>query len=78
MKVVLLGILLAFLLATSVYLGYFKLKNFFISEEVVVPNLVGMEEKEAKEKIEELGLQLVVKARVKIKILILEKSFPKK
>lgn len=67
LKVVLLGILLAFLLATSVYLGYFKLKNFFISEEVVVPNLVGMEEKEAKEKIEELGLQLVVKARVKNK-----------
>lgn len=64
-KIVFLGILLAFLLATSIFLGYFKLKNFFISEEVVVPNIIGMQEEQAKKEIEDLGLNFKVIARVK-------------
>ncbi len=65
-KVVLLGILLAFLLATSVFLGYFKLKDLFVSgEPVIVPNLVGRQEDEARKEIEDLGLEFKVIARVK-------------
>lgn len=64
-KVIFLGIFLAFLLATSVFLGYFKLKNFFVSEEVIVPKIIGMQEELAKKEIEDLGLDFKVIARVK-------------
>lgn len=60
-----LGVLLAFLLATGIYLGYFRIKNFLTSEEVVVPNVIGMQEDKAKELIESKGLKFVIKARVK-------------
>lgn len=64
-KGVILGILLAFLLAAIFYLGYFKIKNFFVSEEVTVPGVIGLQEEEARAKITGEGLEFVVKARVK-------------
>lgn len=64
-KVILFGILLAFILAGVLYAGYFHLKNFFASEEVLVPSVIGIKEEDAKEQIEEKGLKFVVKARVK-------------
>ena len=64
-KVIFLGILLAFLLAASVFLGYFKLKSFFISEEVTVPKITGMQEEQAKKEIEDLGLKFEVVGRKK-------------
>jgi serine/threonine-protein kinase len=65
-KMVFLGILLAFLLATSVFLGYFKLKNFFVAGDLItVPDLRGKQEEVAKKQIEDLGLEFKVIARVK-------------
>ncbi|WMM26750.1 Stk1 family PASTA domain-containing Ser/Thr kinase [Tissierella sp. MB52-C2] len=65
-KMVFLGILLAFLLATSVFLGYFKLKNFFVAGDLItVPDLRGKQEEVAKKEIEDLGLEFKVIARVK-------------
>lgn len=60
-KVVFLGILLAFLLAFSIFFGYYKLKDFLFTEEVVVPDIIGLDEAEARKKIEDLGLKFVVK-----------------
>ncbi|NLY85212.1 MAG: Stk1 family PASTA domain-containing Ser/Thr kinase [Tissierellia bacterium] len=60
-KVVFLGILLAFLLAFSIFFGYYKLKDFLLTEEVVVPDIIGLDEAEARKKIEDLGLKFVVK-----------------
>lgn len=60
-KVVLLGILLAFLLAFSIFFGYYKLKDFLTTEEVIVPNVIGLTETEARSEIEELGLKFIVK-----------------
>lgn len=64
-KIIFLGIFLAFLLATSIWLGANKLKNFFVSEEVVVPKIIGMQEEQARKEIEDLGLKFEVIARVK-------------
>lgn len=64
-KEVFLGIILAFLLVSSIYIGYFKLKDFFSSEEIIVPNVVGMQESEAEEKIKSLGLEFKVVNRIK-------------
>lgn len=63
--IVLLGILLAFLLVTSLFLGYSKLKDFMASDEIIVPSLIGMQEDEAKKKIEDLNLVFNVTDRVK-------------
>lgn len=63
--IVLLGILLAFLLVTSLFLGYSKLKDFIASDEIIVPSLIGMQEDEAKDKIEKLNLVFNVTDRVK-------------
>ncbi|SHE34410.1 serine/threonine protein kinase [Tissierella praeacuta DSM 18095] len=65
-KVIFLGIFLAFLLATSIWLGAYKLKSFFASGDLItVPNIVGMQEEEARKKIEDLGLKFEVESRVK-------------
>ncbi len=64
-RIIFLGIFLAFLLATSIWLGANKLKNFFVSEEVVVPKIIGMQEEQARKEIEDLGLKFEVTARVK-------------
>ncbi|MBU5426483.1 Stk1 family PASTA domain-containing Ser/Thr kinase [Tissierella pigra] len=65
-KMVFLGILLAFLLATSIFFGYFRLKNFFVAGDLItVPDLRGKQEEVAKKEVEDLGLQFKVVARVK-------------
>lgn len=63
--IVFLGVLLAFVLVTSLFLGYAKLKEFLAVDEIVVPNIVGMHEDEARAKIEELNLAFNVTDRVK-------------
>ena len=66
MRNIFLGIFLAFLLTTVAFYSSFKLKDFFAgSEEIVMINIVGMEENEAKEAVEKLGLRFEVRARVK-------------
>lgn len=65
-KMIFLGILLAFLLATSIFLGYFKFKSLFVAGDLItVPSLIGKEEDLAKKEVEDLGLQFKVIARVK-------------
>lgn len=63
--VVFLGILLAFLLATSMFYGYARLKNFLAVEEILVPDLKGKQEEVAKKEIEDLGLVFNVTDKVK-------------
>jgi serine/threonine-protein kinase len=60
LKVVFLAILLAFIVVSSLALGFFKLKDYFISSEVVVPDLKGMYKNEAKEEVEKLGLEFSI------------------
>lgn len=55
-KMILLAILLAFLVVTIVFAGWLKLQDFFDVAEVVVPELRGKYESEAREEIEGLGL----------------------
>ncbi|MDR7856385.1 Stk1 family PASTA domain-containing Ser/Thr kinase [Tissierella sp.] len=64
-KVIFLGILLAFLAAASIWIGAYRIKNFFDSPEIIVPSVIGLQEDEAREEIEGLGLRFSVKARVK-------------
>lgn len=63
--VVFLGIILAFLLVTSIFFGYSKLKDLLSVEEIIVPSLIGIQEDEAKSKIEKLNLVFNVTDRVK-------------
>ncbi len=63
--VVFLGILLAFLLVTSIFFGYSKLKAILETEEITVPSLIGKEEEIAKAEIEALSLVFNVTDRVK-------------
>ncbi len=64
-KEVFLGILLAFLLVTIMYIGFFRARDFFNTAEVPVPDLVGMQEDEAEEKVKSLGLEFKVENRIK-------------
>ena len=55
------AIVLAFLVVSpAAALGFFKLKDYFISSEIVVPNLVGLSQDLAREEVEKLGLKLSV------------------
>lgn len=65
MKMVVLAVLLAFLLVSSVFFGYTQFRKFLDVKEVVVPNLVGQEEDVAREQLEDMGLKLNVIARVR-------------
>lgn len=60
-KMVLLAILLAFLVVTIVFAGWLKLQDFFDVAEVIVPDIRGLLEGEAREEIEDLGLIFNVK-----------------
>lgn len=60
LKVIFLAILLAFIVVSSLALGFFKFRDYFITKEVTVPNLVGMHKDEAQEELEKLGLKLSV------------------
>ncbi len=59
------AILLAFLLVTGIFLGFFKLKSFLKTDEVVVPNLERMEEELAEKTLNDLGLKMKVLDRVR-------------
>ncbi len=60
-KMILLAILLAFLVVTIVFAGWIKLQDFFNVAEVVVPDIRGELESDAREEIEDLGLVFNVK-----------------
>lgn len=60
LKVVFLAILLAFIVVSSIALGYVKFRELFVTSEVRVPDLVGMSLEEAEDKLSELGLKLTV------------------
>lgn len=60
LKVVFLAILLAFILVSSLALGFFKFRDYFIAKEVIVPDLVGTHKDEAEGELEKLGLKLSV------------------
>ncbi len=59
-KMMLLAIFLAFVVVASGVYGYYRLKNYFISDEVEVPNLVGMQVEKAEQTLEDFGLKLKV------------------
>lgn len=61
-KMILLAILLAFLVVTIVFAGWLKLQDFFDVAEVIVPDIRGQLESEAREQIEDLGLIFNVKS----------------
>jgi len=60
LKVIFLAIVLAFIVVSSLALGFFKFKDYFIAKEVTVPDLVGIEKDEAEEELEKIGLKLRV------------------
>lgn len=60
LKPVIFGILLAFLLVSAVALGLHVLKDYFITQEVEVPNIVGMNVEMAEEELESRELKLRV------------------
>lgn len=64
LKVVFLAILLAFIVVSSLALGFVKYKELFFTNEVNVPNLVGMNVEEAEEKLSEQGLNLEVSKEI--------------
>lgn len=60
-KATVLAIVLSLLLVSSVAMGYLYSKGLFASQSVTVPTLVGMDEIEASEELEKIGLRLNVK-----------------
>ena len=66
MRNIFLGILLAFLVTAGSFYGAFRVKEFLSgSEEIEMINIVGMDEDEAREAVEKIGLKFEVRARVK-------------
>ncbi len=61
-KHVVLGVLLAFLLVTGMFMAISKARGLF-AKEIEVPKLLGLQEDVAKEKVEKLGLEFNVKDR---------------
>lgn len=64
-KMIFLGILLAFLLVSSITLGMAKLQGFLKTDEIIVPNIIGKDQELAKVEIEKLGLKFEVVGKVK-------------
>lgn len=60
LKLRLLAILLAFLVVSFMAFGFYRLKNYFIIDEVEVPDLIGMHVDKAEEEVEARGLKLKV------------------
>lgn len=56
------AIILAFLVTSGLATGFLLVKNYLSVEEITVPNIIGLNEEIAKEKLENLGLQYVVKS----------------
>ncbi|RKD34367.1 Stk1 family PASTA domain-containing Ser/Thr kinase [Thermohalobacter berrensis] len=57
------AIVLAFLITSGLAVGFIVVKDYLFTEEVVMPQIVGMHEDKAREKIESLGLEFKVKGR---------------
>jgi len=65
LKVVFLAILLAFIVVSSLALGFMKFRELFATtDEIRVPNLVGMDVEQAEEELKELGLNLEVSKEI--------------
>lgn len=64
LKVVFLAILLAFIVVSSLALGFVKFRELFVTKEIRIPNLIGMALEEAEDEIEELGLKLTVSKEI--------------
>lgn len=64
-KMILLAIFLAFLVVSSVFFGYTRLRGYFDVSEVIVPDLKGMQEEEARNTLKDRGLKLNVVGTVK-------------
>lgn len=60
LKPILLAILLAFIVTGSIALGFFKLKDFFVVAEAIVPDLRGLQVEVAEEELAKEGLKLKV------------------
>ena len=60
LKIKVLAILLAFILVSGIALGYYWLKDYFISSEIPVRDLVGMNKDVAAAELEKMGLSLKV------------------
>src|SRR5699024_9743198 len=60
LKPIFLAILLALFLVTSAFFGYSKFKDILKDSEVIVPDLIGMLEEEAREEVESKGLEFEV------------------
>lgn len=58
LKMILSGILLAFLLVSIMFVGFFQIRKIIEvdSEEIIVPKIIGMDEAKAKEEVEKLDL----------------------
>lgn len=63
-KEIILGIVLAFLVVAIAYYAVTRVNDFFVSEEVLVPYVIGLQEEEAREKTLERGLEFHVMDRV--------------
>ncbi|MGO1469282.1 MAG: Stk1 family PASTA domain-containing Ser/Thr kinase [Tissierella sp.] len=59
-----LAILLALLVVSGMFFGYFKLKDIFKSSEVIVPDFVGMSMEDAEIKAQEVDLNLEIKDKI--------------
>lgn len=59
------AILLAFLLVTVIFIGFFKLKSFLKTDEIVVPNLRGMDQEVAEKTLNDLGLKMKILDKVR-------------
>lgn len=64
-KIILSAIGLALVLVTIVFYGIFSLKNIFKAEEIVVPNLLGVDYREGRQTIEDLELEFSIRSYVK-------------
>lgn len=64
-KMIFLGILLAFLLVSIITLGIARLQGFLSVDEIVVPNIIGKDQAIAKSEIENLGLKFEIIGTVK-------------
>ncbi len=60
-----LGIFLAFLLVSGITLGIARLQGFLKTEEIIVPNITGIDKDIAREEIEKLGLKFEIIGTVK-------------
>ncbi|WP_026893906.1 Stk1 family PASTA domain-containing Ser/Thr kinase [Clostridiisalibacter paucivorans] len=61
-KITMLAIITAFIFSFAIAFGYFALKGYLKGEDIIVPDVEGLEQDVAKMKLENEGLKMVVKA----------------